>query len=65
MVEHCPDCGEAVDSDDRFCYYCGEGLARTEGADTSDGYSPRYCIDCGEPAERGDKYCYFCGEPLQ
>jgi predicted nucleic acid-binding Zn ribbon protein len=67
MGEYCLDCGEPVESDDRFCYYCGErlGVEETERDTGSAGSTQRYCIDCGEPAESDDRYCYFCGEPLQ
>lgn len=67
MGEHCLDCGEPVDSDDRFCYYCGERLVgkENESGSESAGPSQLYCTDCGEPAESDDEYCYCCGEPLQ
>jgi predicted amidophosphoribosyltransferase len=63
MAEYCPDCGETVEEGDRFCYYCGEGLAsetpRTQTTETNSS-----CPDCGEHAYPADRYCYHCGEPL-
>lgn len=69
MVQYCLDCGESVDPDDRFCYYCGEELPGAEPAD--DAIEQTEDQGRREPPvggsdlerERGeDRYCLDCGE---
>lgn len=61
MAEYCPDCGETVEPNDRFCYYCGEQLAPGKPDNSPE---IRSCPDCGEYAYPEDNYCYYCGELL-
>ncbi len=48
FMADCPQCGAAVDQDDRFCAGCGSTLALT-------------CTDCGAGLEPGDGFCTLCG----
>jgi hypothetical protein len=31
MAVHCPNCGDSVDRQDRFCSHCGTSLTRSPG----------------------------------
>jgi endogenous inhibitor of DNA gyrase (YacG/DUF329 family) len=68
MDEYCPECGEVVDSDDTFCYYCGErlpGATVTTEQTGRNGTGDRRCPDCGVSVDADDSFCYYCGERLQ
>ncbi|WP_211367175.1 PP2C family serine/threonine-protein phosphatase [Pseudonocardia kunmingensis] len=55
----CPECGEPVGPEDRFCEACGTDLLRRTGS-TAPAASPVACAGCGEPASE-DEYCQGCG----
>lgn len=67
MDEYCPECGEVVESDDTFCYYCGEPLpaptANEPGGQT--GTTELRCPDCGVAVDSDDTFCYYCGTRLR
>lgn len=47
----CPECGQAVPENARFCVACGAMLERR-------------CPSCSAPFEAGDRYCRACGAAL-
>jgi predicted nucleic acid-binding Zn ribbon protein len=49
LVQHCPQCGQAVSSDFRFCPRCNYGLAPS-------------CPNCGRGIGRDYVFCPFCGK---
>lgn len=76
MVRYCLDCGETVDSDDQYCYYCGERLPATEPEgernDRSEGDEGQEQNKVVESETRAsnrepgpDRYCLDCGEPAR
>lgn len=77
MERYCLDCGEVVDRDDQFCYYCGEELPvdglEHEGSDpgeqtlkdgesTHGERSPPAVTD-GDAGDSSRRYCLDCGRP--
>lgn len=67
MDEYCPECGEVIDSEDTFCYYCGERLpaASAAGGQTDQTGTAGRCPDCGVSVDAEDRFCYYCGERLR
>ena len=51
FVQYCPQCGEAVSRDFRFCPKCNFSLAPT-------------CPSCGHAIERGYSFCPYCGKSV-
>jgi len=49
----CPECGNMVDIEDRFCGKCGVEQVRQV-----------LCPECGAKAEQNDSYCRKCGSAL-
>jgi PPM family protein phosphatase len=60
----CPECGEPVGADDRFCEACGSDLRIRRGSSVTAASTARGgdCTRCGEPAPHPpDEYCPGCG----
>nr|WP_198961218.1 protein phosphatase 2C domain-containing protein [Pseudonocardia sp. MH-G8] len=58
----CPECGEPVAHEDRFCEACGTDLLLRTGSTVTAGGAAAAgaCAGCGEPAPE-DEYCPGCG----
>lgn len=54
----CPNCGEPVKLNAKFCEKCG---AKIEFAEDK----KKVCPDCGTPYKQGNKFCEKCGKNLQ
>lgn len=47
----CPQCGQPIKPDNKFCAKCGASLTHI-------------CTTCGQPFQPGDKFCAICGAKL-
>lgn len=54
----CPDCGEAVEADKKFCPHCGAKMPTETLAEGAK------CPNCGKQNDIGTKFCSDCGTKL-
>lgn len=63
IVEVCPNCGKKLDTNAKFCVYCGTAINRSEAPAPK--MSGKICASCGTPLEEDAAFCTNCGTPVQ
>lgn len=63
---YCPQCGEKLGNDDKFCTSCGaqvelEDSSGIKSKKDADKKPASYCSKCGDELSEGDKFCPSCG----
>lgn len=53
----CPNCGQRMRQEERFCGYCGTERPRRSAL--------IYCTVCGRPLPRDATFCSACGAPVE
>ena len=55
----CKNCGKYLDSDSKFCFYCGVPINSTKNPDVN------FCENCGTKLDENHlNYCINCGHPI-
>jgi len=64
----CPKCDKLVDSEYRFCPYCGTDVEKPQPSATIPKESPKpavpttgFCRNCGKKIKAQAKFCNYCG----
>jgi len=64
----CPKCDKLVDSEYRFCPYCGTDVEQPQPEATPQKESPKpaspatgFCRNCGKKIKAQAKFCNYCG----
>lgn len=52
MSKHCPNCGDVIDQNEKFCNKCGANLRNNK------------LCECGTQNDVNDQYCRNCGKKL-
>lgn len=66
----CVVCGKEINSNQKFCKYCGTPVDQTVKGNTEEGQIQEefqnmvQCPSCGRLIKRGNVYCTECGAPL-
>ncbi len=56
-MKKCPACNMDIETDKRFCSFCGHDTQKIDSSDTT------LCSQCGTTFSKKSKYCPECGNP--
>ena len=54
----CRNCGNEIDSSDKFCENCGNQIIKDE---LNNGANNKYCSQCGVLISENSRFCSVCG----